>query len=161
MLRNLFVLVIIFCLLLSCEEGNDIITRTTSEQLQYDIKRIKGYIQENQLIGFSETSSGLHYKLVDNGSGVFPKIGDTLSVDYYGQYLNGSEFDKSNTDEPFEFILGVGIVIEGWEEGIPFIDEEGSGILIVPSALGYGKNPPSSIPPNSILIFSVDLVDIK
>ena len=155
---------IIFTLFLfSCQQGNDNISPTTSEQLAFDINRIKGYLKENNLTGFSETSSGLHYKIVENGLGVFPTLGDTLYVHYVGQFLNGAEFDKSNSDLPFEFILGQGVVIQGWEEGLPLIDKKGSGILILPSSLGYGKKPPSSssIPPNSVLVFSIDLVDFK
>ena len=162
MFKNYF-LILLILLLFSCEEGNDSISRTASEQLAFDISRIKGYLKENNLTGFTETSSGLHYKIVENGLGIFPQLADTLYVHYVGQFLDGAEFDKSNSDLPFEFILGQGVVIQGWEEGLPLIDKKGSGILILPSTLGYGKKPPSSsaIPPNSVLVFSIDLVDIK
>ena len=100
-----FSLIIIIFFLLTCEEGNDVISRTSSEQLAYDISRIKGYIKENNLSGFLETSSGLHYKITESGTGKYPTLGDTLYVHYVGQFLNGQQFDKSNSDLPFEFIL--------------------------------------------------------
>ena len=158
-----FCLVFIISFLFTCEEGNDVISRTSSEQLTYDISRIKGYIKENNLSGFSETSTGLHYKITETGTGKYPTLGDTLYVHYVGQFLNGQQFDKSNSDLPFEFILGQGVVIQGWEEGTRLLDKEGTGIFLLPSSLGYGKSPPSSstIPPNSVLVFAMDLVDVK
>ena len=66
-----FCLVIIIFFLFTCEEGNDVISRTSSEQLAYDISRIKGYIKENNLSGFSETSTGLHYKITETGTGKY------------------------------------------------------------------------------------------
>ena len=92
---------------------------------------------------------------------IFPISGDTLSIDYIGKFLDGSEFDRSNTDQPFEFVLGIGQVIEGWELGLTKIDEGGSGILIIPSGMGYGQSTNGSIPENSVLIFRIDLVDIR
>ena len=91
----------------------------------------------------------------------FPANGDTLSVEYIGELLDGSEFDRSNTDQPFEFILGQGQVIVGGEIGLSKIDEGGSGILIIPSGLWYGSAITSSIPENSVLIFRIDLIDIR
>ena len=82
-------------------------------------------------------------------------------MEYIGELLNGSEFDRSNTNQPFEFVLGLGQVIEGWEIGIPKIDEGGSGILIIPSGLGYGTVANSSIPGNSVLIFRINLIEIR
>ena len=153
---------LIFCLFnISCSDEVNIITRTKEEQLDLDKKRIEGYIDENNLTGFTSLDNGLHYKILDQGNSEFPSIGDTLSVEYIGQLLNGTEFDRNNTNQPFEFILGSGQVIEGWEIGVPYIDESGTGILIIPSGLGYGKSSSGSIPENAVLIFRIKLVEIR
>ena len=148
-------------LFISCTDDVSSITRTKQEQLDLDLTRIQGYINENNLEGFSSTEKGLYYKLVDEGNSFFPVNGDTLSVEYVGELLDGSEFDRSNTDQPFEFVLGQGLVIEGWEIGLKKIDEGGSGILIIPSGLGYGPSANNSIPENSVLVFRIDLLDIR
>ena len=155
-------LLIIFCFLnISCSEEVNTISRTKQEQLDLDKKRIEGYLDENNLTGFTSLDNGLHYKILDQGNSEFPVIGDTLSVEYIGQLLNGSEFDRNNTNQPFEFILGSGQVIEGWEIGVPYIDESGTGILIIPSGMAYGKSSSGSIPENSVLIFRIKLVEIR
>ena len=148
-------------LVISCTNDVSSITRTKQEQLDLDLTRIQGYINENNLEGFSSTEKGLYYKLVEDGNSLFPVNGDTLSVEYVGELLDGSEFDRSNTDQPFEFVLGQGLVIEGWEIGLTKIDEGGSGILIIPSGLGYGISANNSIPENSVLLFRIDLLDIR
>jgi len=147
--------------IISCSQDNIEFNRTKQEQLQLDIKRIEGYISENNLDGFLSTEKGLYYKLLRDGNSIFPISGDTLSVEYIGKFLDGSEFDRSNTDQPFEFVLGMGQVIEGWELGLTKIDEGGSGILIIPSGMGYGQSSSGSIPENSVLIFRIDLVDVR
>ena len=115
----LFTLVVLF----SCTEDNTTVTRTKQEQLALDIDRIKGYIEENNLSGFESLENGLHYKTLELGNQKYPEIGDTLSVEYVGQLLNGREFDRNYTNQPFELILGSGEVIQGWELGLPYVDE--------------------------------------
>ena len=158
---RILIFFLVFISTFSCADENVVVTRTKQEQLELDLTRIQGYINENNLTGFSSTDKGLYYKIMEAGNTTFPANGDTLSVEYIGELLDGSEFDRSNTDQPFEFILGQGQVIEGWEIGLSKIDEGGSGILIIPSVLGYGSAITSSIPENSVLIFRIDLIDIR
>ena len=158
---RILIFFLVFISTFSCADENVVVTRTKQEQLELDLTRIQGYINENNLTGFSSTDKGLYYKIMETGNTTFPANGDTLSVEYIGELLDGSEFDRSNTDQPFEFILGQGQVIEGWEIGLSKIDEGGSGILIIPSVLGYGSAITSSIPENSGLIFRIDLIDIR
>ena len=158
---RILIFFLVFISTFSCADENVVVTRTKQEQLELDLTRIQGYINENNLTGFSSTDKGLYYKIMETGNTTFPANGDTLSVEYIGELLDGSEFDRSNTDQPFEFILGQGQVIEGWEIGLSKIDEGGSGILIIPSVLGYGSAITSSIPENSVLIFRIDLIDIR
>ena len=158
---RLFSIIIFLVIITSCSEDSNNIVRTKQEQLNLDISRIEGYISENNLSGYSSLDNGLHYKVLDEGNLTFPQNGDTLDVEYVGQLLNGIEFDRSYTNQPFEMILGSGEVIQGWEIGLQLIDETGTIILIIPSGLAYGGTALNSIPENSVLIFRVKLINIR
>jgi FKBP-type peptidyl-prolyl cis-trans isomerase len=109
------------------------------------------------------TASGLKYVDVVEGTGATPKTGQTVSVHYTGTLENGTKFDSSvDRGQPYEFRLGTGRVIKGWDEGLASMKVGGKRKLIIPPALGYGAagNPPD-IPPNSILLFDVELVNVK
>ena len=98
------------------------------------------------------------------GDGAEAKAGDTVSMQYVGvNYSDGSEFDASwETGQPFEFELGAGGVIPGWDEGIPGMKVGGRRELVIPPDLGYGAaGRPPDIGPNETLVFVVDLVDVK
>jgi peptidylprolyl isomerase len=113
------------------------------------------------------TASGL--TIIDNkvGAGASPKIGQTAVVHYTGWLYQdgkkGKQFDSSRTrGEPFEFPLGQGKVIPGWDEGVETMKVGGRRTLIVPPQLGYGAaGAGGSIPPNSTLLFDVELLDVK
>ncbi len=152
---------LLLLLIFSCADDNLIVTRTKQEQLNLDIQRIQGFINENNLEGFESLDNGLYYKVLEEGNLNFPQNGDTLDVEYVGQLLNGLEFDRSYTNQPFEFILGSNEVIQGWELGVPYIDESGIILLIIPSGLAYGNSSINSIPENSVLIFRIKLIDIR
>ncbi len=97
------------------------------------------------------------------GDGAEAAEGDTVSVQYVGvNYSDGSEFDASwDTGEPFEFRLGTGSVIPGWDEGIPGMKVGGRRELVIPPDLAYGpQGQPPDIGPNETLIFVVDLLDV-
>ena len=159
---NKLISLLIFCLIIfSCVEEVATVFRTKQEQLELDKSRILGYLEENNLTGFISFENGLHYKVIEEGNSTYPVFGDTISVDYIGQLLNGVEFDRNNTGQPFNFILGNGDVIEGWELGIPLNDEGGTLILILPSQLGYGTSTSGSIPENSVLIFRIKILGIN
>ncbi len=109
------------------------------------------------------TSSGLRYIILQHTAGSNkPKNGDKVSVHYRGKLEDGTEFDNSfKRGEPFEFQLGIGKVIKGWDEGIALLAEGDSALLIIPPSLGYGDRVIGSIPANSTLYFEVVLVKIK
>ncbi len=112
--------------------------------------------------GAKKTSSGLMYKIEKEGSGNNAKAGDIVSVHYTGYLPDGTKFDSSvDRGEPIEFPLGQGRVIKGWDEGISLLNIGAKASLIIPPDLGYGSRAMGPIPANSILIFEVELVDIK
>jgi len=90
------------------------------------------------------------------------KAGQTVSVHYTGWLVDGSKFDSSvDRGQPFEFPLGGGSVIKGWDEGVAGMKIGGVRKLIIPSDLGYGSRGAGLIPPNSTLIFEVELLGMK
>jgi peptidylprolyl isomerase len=100
-------------------------------------------------------------KEVIKGTGAEAKAGDSVTVNYVGVlYSNGKEFDASwKRNEPFTFTLGKGQVIKGWDQGVEGMKVGGRRELIIPAELAYGKTgSPPTIPPNSPLIFVVDLL---
>lgn len=113
--------------------------------------------------GFEKTASGLQYKVTEKGSGEMPAKGDTVSVHYTGKLLDGTVFDSSHQrNEPIEFPVGKGQVIEGWDEGLLLLPQGSKATLVIPSDLAYGSQGAGGvIPPNATLIFEVELVEIK
>jgi FKBP-type peptidyl-prolyl cis-trans isomerase FkpA len=132
---------------------------------------INKYLQANNLTA-TTTADGLNYVITTQGTGALPAIGQTVSVNYSGFLLNsdgtlGTEFD-SNTDSqfghvtPFTFTLGAGQVIAGWDEAFKLLPVGTVAQLIIPSTLAYGTSGSgSSIPPNSILVFNVNVLSVS
>ena len=117
---------------------------------------IQQYISDNNLNAES-TESGLYYVIDLPGTGENPTVSSNVTVAYTGSLTDGSIFDQSNSNGITFPLSGV---IQGWQEGIPLFKEGGSGILLIPSALGYGSQSVGSIPANSVLIFDVNLIDV-
>lgn len=128
-----------------------------SEQAAIDDKIIRDYIAANSLDA-EATASGLYVVIDNEGAGFNPSQNSTVSVYYKGYFTDGKVFDETGS-EPITFSLQQ--VIEGWQEGIPYFKPGGSGILLIPSALGYGSEKVGDIPPNSVLIFDIELVTVN
>ncbi len=106
------------------------------------------------------TSSGLQYVIHEQGTGNPPQQGATVSVHYSGFLTNGDMFDSSvQRNNPFMFMLGMGQVIQGWDEGVALMREGERRTLIIPHTLGYGDaGSPPVIPPRATIIFDVELL---
>jgi len=121
----------------------------------------------NSSLGGSEigatqvTSSGLKITELVLGDGQEATQGTSVSVNYRGTLEDGKEFDSSYGRGPFEFSLGAGMVIKGWDEGVAGMKVGGKRKLVIPPELGYGSRGIGPIPPNSVLTFEVELLGVK
>ncbi len=108
------------------------------------------------------SKSGLKYVILQSGMGEKADSADLVTVHYTGFLTDGKIFDSSvERDEPFKFRLKLQPVIPGWEEGVKLLGKGGKAKLIIPPALGYGAMPVGSIPPNSTLIFDVEVLNVE
>lgn len=131
-----------------------------------DPPKVTGSLDEKPEIATPEGSppTELIIKDIKKGKGPKAKDGDTVKVQYVGMnWSNGQEFDTSwSRGEPFEFTLGQGMVIQGWDEGVAGMKKGGRRLLVIPPEQGYGaQGSPPSIPANETLVFVVDLEDIE
>jgi FKBP-type peptidyl-prolyl cis-trans isomerase len=160
----------------SCdEECENLRGECPEEQLAEDIQIIEDYLEENNLTAERDLSYDLFYIIEEEGTGAKPENGQQVQVNYVGKYLDGKVFDtsiesiareeeiysESRTYEPFTFTLGRGQVILGWDVGIKLLNEGTKATLILPSYMAYGPRGNSSIPPNTVLLFEVELVSIN
>jgi FKBP-type peptidyl-prolyl cis-trans isomerase len=110
----------------------------------------------------TSTPSGLIYWDIIIGTGATAVSGSHIKVQYTGWLLNGEKFDSSlDHGEPFSLVLGIGRVIKGWDEGIIGMKVGGKRQLRIPPKLAYGEEGSGIIPPNSILIFDIELLDVS
>ena len=109
------------------------------------------------------TASGLKYVDLVEGTGKSPAKGKVVSVHYTGTLENGKKFDSSvDRKKPFSFVIGVGQVIQGWDEGVMGMKVGGKRQLIIPANLGYGAQGAGGvIPPNATLHFDVELLGVQ
>jgi FKBP-type peptidyl-prolyl cis-trans isomerase len=109
-----------------------------------------------------KTKNGLKYIILQEGTGKMADSGDVVTVHYTGWLKDSTKFDSSvERDEPFSFTVGKHQVIPGWDEGIRFMNKGSKARFIIPPDLAYGSRPLAKIPPNSTLIFDVEMLDIK
>ncbi|RTY82614.1 peptidylprolyl isomerase [Flavobacterium sp. ZB4P23] len=148
-------LALISLLFVSCLSDNE-----ASKPVDYTVqneKEIVDYIAKNKLTA-TKTDSGLYYVVNEAGTGAQPTASSNVTVAYKGYFTNGNVFDQSDASG---ISFGLNQVIKGWTEGIPFFKEGGSGVLLIPSHLGYGSNGSGPIPAGSVLVFNVKLIKVN
>lgn len=146
-----FVLALTVICFFSCKKDN-----SSDLQLIEDKAKIRQYLTEHSLVADS-LDTGLYYIIEEAGTGtIHPEPQSTVVVLYQGYLLDGTVFDQTNTNA---LTIPLGYVIKGWQQGIPLFKKGGKGKLFVPSSLGYGPDQVGSIPPNSVLIFDINLVN--
>lgn len=133
-------------------------TAPTAVASAAEIANLKAWLDANSLT-YTQHASGIFYNIVAPGSGATPAVCSNVTVKYIGRLTTSStSFDQNTTG--VTFLLGQ--LITGWQIGIPLIQKGGSIILYIPPSLGYGSaGAGSSIPPNSNLVFSIDLMDVQ
>jgi FKBP-type peptidyl-prolyl cis-trans isomerase FkpA len=124
-------------------------------QSEKDEKIIRDYLADHNITAIRH-SSGLYYSIKSAGTGGSPSLTDEVKVTYSGYLTNGISFDSGTLD-----YYPLSALILGWQIGIPLLQEGGEATFFIPSGLGYGGRQAGSIPPNSVLIFDVLLVDFK
>jgi FKBP-type peptidyl-prolyl cis-trans isomerase len=122
-------------------------------------------IENNSIINYAidnlldvvTTPSGLHYQIIKEGTGEKANWGDYVTVNYRGRLMNGKTFDSA---EAYQFYIGN--MIKGWNEGLELLAQGGKAIFLIPSHLAYAdKGLGQIIPPNSVLVFDIELLAIK
>jgi len=130
-----------------------------TQGVQPGVESEVNYQVENQIIMDSNETSGLKTSDLIVGTGETAVAGKILTVNYVGTLTDGRVFDSSYTrGEPFQFVLGAGQVISGWDMGLTGMKVGGKRKLLIPSELAYGSQSVGGIPANSILVFEVELL---
>ena len=136
-----------------------------AKQKEIDEGLFKNYFARKNIDAL-KTANGLFYTINKKGTGENAKPGKIVTVNYTGRFLEGKTFD-SNTDpefrhvEPYQFVLGKGAVIKGWDQGIALLNKGAKATLYIPAGLAYGSQGNSNIPGNTVLVFDVELLDIS
>jgi FKBP-type peptidyl-prolyl cis-trans isomerase FkpA len=140
---------------------------STKELKPKEDKAIADYCAKNNLTA-QKTAKGTYYIITTPGTGANATEGQTCVMNYTGALLDGTKFDSNiekefgHAGQPFEFAVGQGRVIPGWDDALTMFNKGSKGILLIPSYLGYGKaGSPPKIPSNSILRFDIEVKDIK
>lgn len=154
-MKNLLSILLVFTLF-SCIKENDI-DLTPKDFTAENEKEITDYIAKNNLTA-QRTSTGLYYVINEPGEGAQPTATSNVTVVYKGYFTNGTVFDPG---KPEGVTYRLNQFIKGWIEGIPYFKPGGSGILLVPSHLGYGSFTDRGIPGGSVLVFDVKLISVN
>lgn len=151
---------------LSLFKKNDGPTAPVEKKTERSVEKDNVNKQKEVLNNQNNNKEAMEVKIETTQEGIGDRVvknGDTISVHYTGKLEDGSKFDSSlDRGQPFEFTIGQGMVIQGWEQGLLGMKKGEKRILTIPSELGYGSRGAAGvIPPNATLIFEVELIDIK
>jgi len=153
-MKNLLIIfIVIFISSCQSDDGGNVSIDYTEQNETEILKYINDHNLEAQ-----KSNSGLYYVIQQQGEGSHPTTSSDVTVKYKGFYTNGNIFDESD-ETGVTFNLRQ--VIAGWTEGITYFKEGGRGILLIPSRLAYGSFDTRSIPGGSVLVFEIELIEIK
>jgi len=152
-MKQLLSTLLVLTLFISCSKDTKTVTDYTAKNEQ----EIKDYLAKNNLTA-QRSTSGLYYIINEQGTGTQPSAASNVTVAYKGYFTNGNVFDQSKAEG---ISFGLNQVIKGWTEGIPYFKTGGSGVLLIPSHLGYGSTNNGPIPGGSVLIFDVKLISVN
>ena len=144
------------CVKSDANTANNCIANNTGVPTAAEVASLQAHITTNGLIAMQHPD-GFFYKIVAQGTGATPTLASNVTVKYTGKLTNGNVFDQNITGTTF--LLSQ--LILGWRRGLPLIQKGGSIILYLPPSLGYGCSSVGIIPPDSNLIFSIDLLDVQ
>jgi FKBP-type peptidyl-prolyl cis-trans isomerase FklB len=147
--------------LMTDEQVKETFAAFQQERMEKTKKEGESFLAANKKKdGVITLASGLQYKIIKNGSGKTPKATDSVTVNYRGTLIDGTEFDSSiKRGQPATF--PVNRVIPGWTEALQLMKEGSKWQLFIPSNLAYGERGQQGIPPNAVLIFDVELISIN
>lgn len=150
------IVALVVVLFISCSSDKDS-EQATIDYTEQNEKEIVAYIEKHNLTT-QKSDSGLHYVINEMGAGEQPNVNSNVTVAYKGYFTNGNVFDQSDAKG---ISFGLQQVIKGWTEGITYFKEGGSGILLIPSHLGYGSRGTNGIPGGSVLVFDINLISVN
>ena len=130
-------------------------TYSENDKSTFD-EQIEAYLKKNNK-ECDRSESGLYYKIIEQGNGRKIKYGDRVSFTYKGELLDGTVFDKQT--KPIEF--DVAILIAAWKEAMLMLNEGGKAYIVAPPHLGYGAHELEDIPVNSIIVYTMEVVEVK
>jgi len=159
MKKLIYLLPALFFLIASCDQDNIF---DEAEQLRIDVDLIETYLAQNNLVADTLQPSEIRIITTQAGTGPQPGFGSSVVVDYRGYLLDGTEFDTSIGVGAIDVVIGRGDVIQGWEIALREMSAGTSATILIPSGLGYGNNRQGQfITPNSVLIFDIQVLDVR
>lgn len=154
MKKTIVILSLFIIAFASCKKDDK---NDTTAQAAKDEAAIQAYLTANPSIHATKDENGVYYQIITEGSGTKVTAGSNISVNYVGKLLNGTQFD-AHTGFSASMLGGI---INGWRYGLLHAYAGGRILLIVPSALGYGATPTGTIPANSVLVFTIDVLTVQ
>ncbi|KDN55264.1 FKBP-type peptidyl-prolyl cis-trans isomerase [Flavobacterium seoulense] len=159
-MKHLLSALLIMTLFISCKKETSESSSVAPSEIPYitkNEKEIEDYVAKKGLKG-TKSESGLYYVINNPGTGKQATPASNVTVAYKGYFMDGNVFDESD-EKGISF--GLNQVVKGWTEGISYLKEGGSAILVIPAKLGYGGSDNGKIPGGSVLVFEVKLISVN
>jgi len=159
MIRRLIILISFCSVMLSCKKDDDCNYSVSGVTVPApEMSNLQAYVAANHPAAVLNATGGFYYEILAPGTGTkTPEICSDVRVKYEGRLTNGTKFDEELVGINF----ALGQLITGWQRGLPLIKAGGIIKLYLPPTLGYGSNAVGVIPPNSILVFTIELLDVQ